>query len=226
MKDNNFVILCPTTNLGDMKLKKASIFITLLTVLAFSSSLTAHANTSSNESRKIFDYTYNLVFGPQGSSLSYNVNIIGIMNVSGSIWHKNKKKRYSESRYMSWNDGQKEYYVDNKKKTVSLYIAGTRKSERYGNNFTFHPDDYTYSHKETQTTYELTIDARKEVSGIKHMIAIIDKRTHAPKYLKIKVLWFWTTVSITNFRSGISDDVFIFPSEKFKSYTFIDRRKD
>ena len=214
-----------TFNQGDMKLKKASIFLVLLSVLTLSSSWTTRPSTSSNESRKIFDYTYNLVFGPQGSSLSYDVNIIGIMKVSGSIWHKNKKKRYAESRYMSWNDGKNEYYVDNKKKTVSLYTAGTRKSDRYSSSFTFFPDDYTYSHKELKTTYELTIDARKDVSGIKHMKAIIDKRTRAPKYLKIKVLWFWTTVNITNFHSGVSDDVFNFPSEKFKSYTFIDERK-
>lgn len=207
-----------------MKSKKATSFLILLTVLTLSSSWTTRRSMSSNESRKIFDYTYNLVFGPQGSSLSYDVNIIGILKVNGSVWHKKNKKRFAESRYMGWNDGQKEYYVDTKKKTVTLYTSGKRKSERYGNNFTFNAEDYNYSHKETKTTYELTIDARKDVSGIKHMKAIIDKRTRAPKYLKIKVLWFWTTVNITNFHSGVSDDVFNFPSEKFKSYTFKDER--
>lgn len=208
-----------------MKSKQIHLFLILLTILIVSSAWTTKRSSGSNESRKIFDYTYNLVFGPQGSSLTYDVNIIGILKANGSVWYKKNKKKYTESRYMSWNDGQKEYFVDNKKKTVTLNTSGKRKSDRYGNKFTFNADDYNYSHEETKTTYVLNIDAKKDVSGIKHLKAIIDKRTRAPKYLKIKVLWFWTTVNITNFHSGgISDDVFKFPSEKFKSYKLIDER--
>lgn len=207
-----------------MRLKKAFLFLTFALLVVFSISWKSERVENSDESRKIFDYTYNLVFGPQGSSLSYNVDIIGVMKVDGSIWYKDKKRKFVESRYMSWNDGKNEYWVDKKKKTVSLYRSGERKSN-HSSKFSFNASDYNYSHKETKTTYELTLEARKEVKGIKHLKAIIDKRTRAPKYLKIKVLWFWTTVNITNFHSGgISDDIFKFPADKYKSYKMIDER--
>lgn len=208
-----------------MKTRKILLCLSLSTILLLCGSFTEGSSYNNEESRKIFDYTYNMVFGPQGSSLSYNVNIIGVLKVDGSIWYKDKKRKFVESRYKGWNDGTKEYWVDTKKKTVTLYTPGKRKKERYESKFSFNADDYNYSHKETKTTYEVILDARREVKGIKHLKAIIDKRTRAPKYLKIKVLWFWTTVNISNFRSGgISDDVFRFPAEQYKSYQVIDER--
>lgn len=205
--------------------RKILLCLSLSIMLVLCGSFTVDSSSNNNESRKIFDYTYNMVFGPQGSSLSYNVNIIGVLKVDGSIWYKDKKRKFVESRYKSWNDGTKEYWVDTKKKTVTLYTPGKRKKERYESKFSFNADDYNYSHKETKTTYEVILDARREVKGIKHLKAIIDKRTRAPKYLKIKVLWFWTTVNISNFRSGgISDDVFRFPAEQYKTYQVIDER--
>ena len=38
--------------------------------------------------------------------------------------------------------------------------------------------------------------------------------------LKIKLLWFWTKVSITNYKTGKLDDkIFIFPKEKYKDFS-------
>ena len=56
-------------------------------------------STNAAEARKMFDSTYNMVFGEQGSTLHYNVNIIGILKVDGTIWYKGKKSRFVESRY-------------------------------------------------------------------------------------------------------------------------------
>jgi hypothetical protein len=40
------------------------------------------------------------------------------------------------------------------------------------------------------------------------------------------VAFFWTTIRISNFKSGgITDDVFVFPREKYKNdYKFVDKR--
>ena len=41
--------------------------------------------------KELFNKVYNLVFGPQGSALSYKVNIIGIYKTEGNIVYKGKK---------------------------------------------------------------------------------------------------------------------------------------
>ena len=199
---------------------------TIVTLLAMllSINLWGKGDANANEARKIFDHTYNMVCGPQGSTLHYNVSIIGIMNVEGTIWYKGPKSKFVESRHLRWNNGKKEYWVDRKKKTVTLYNSG-ESHDKYMSKFSFNANDYNYSCQEKKNTYEITLDAKKDVKGIKHLKAIIDKKTRVPQYLKIKVLWFWTTVNISNFRSGnISDNTFEFPSEKYKDYKMIDKR--
>ena len=41
--------------------------------------------TNEQQARQIFDKAYNQVFGPQGSTLHYDVNIIGIYKTNGTI---------------------------------------------------------------------------------------------------------------------------------------------
>ncbi len=195
-----------------------------LALMMFASSAMG-ANDNATMARKLFDRTYNMVFGPQGSTLHYYVNLVGIMKINGTIWYKGKKSRFEESRYLSWNDGEKDYWVDQKKKVVTLYDADSAKKDKYSSKFTFNADDYNYSLSDSDEGFVVTLDARKNVKGIKHLKAIIHKKTLAPINLKIKVLWFWTTVRISQFRSGnISDDLFVFPAEKYKSYSFVDQR--
>ena len=199
----------------------------LFLLFAITASLSATADDTSNavQARKLFDHTYNMVFGEQGSTLHYSVNLIGIMKVSGTIWYKGKKSRFAESRYLSWCDGVKDFWVDEKKKTVTLYDANSEKKDKYGSKFKFKPNDYEYSWENSSEGYVIHLNAHKGVKGIKHVKAIIDKKTRAPLFLKIKVLWFWTTVKISNFKSGnISDETFVFPVDKYGKYSFYDER--
>ena len=178
--------------------------------------------SNSQTARQIFNKTYNMVFGSQGSTLHYDVNIIGVLKTNGTIWYKGKKSKFVENRYLSWNNGIDDYWVDLRKKTVTHYNAKTGRSDKYMSKFTFNAEDYNYSlEKATSTEYIIVLTARKDVKGIKHLKAVIDRKTYAPKSLKIKVLWFWTTVQISNFKSGgISDDIFVFPKSKYKDYKY------
>ena len=89
----------------------------------------------------------------------------------------------------------------------------------------FNADDYNYSWENSEEGYVINLDARRSVKGIKHVKAIIDKKTRAPLSLKIKLLWFWTTVKISRFKSGnISDATFVFPASKYMDYRFYDER--
>ena len=204
---------------------KTRLFSILL-FLTFSLTGFSRDIANASQARKMFDNTYNMVFGEQGSTLHYNVNIVGILKVDGTIWYKGKKSRFVESRYLSWNDGVKDYWVDQKKKTVTLFDAGSERKDKYSSKFEFHPNDYDYSWEDSKEGYVINMDAHKRTKGIKHIKAIIDKKTKAPISLKIKLLWFWTTVKISRFQSGnINDNVFTFPASKYKEYKFIDERK-
>ena len=205
-----------------MRMKYLSMLVLSLLI---SLSTSGKESTNAQQARKLFDHTYNMVYGEQGSTLHYNVNIIGILKVDGTIWYKGKKSRFAESRYLSWNDGVKDYWVDLKKKTVTLYDADSPKKDKYSSKFTFNADDYNYSWENSNEGYVINLDARRSVKGIKHVKAIIDKKTRAPLSLKIKLLWFWTTVKISNFKSGnISDNIFVFPFSKYMAYDFYDER--
>lgn len=197
--------------------------LTLLLCLFLPMEVWSQSAQNQKEARQIFDIVYNKVYGPQGSTLHYDVNIVGILKTNGTIWFKGKKSRFQEDRYLSWNNGVKDYWVDMKKKTVTEYDANAPRSDKYMSKFSFNVNDYTYSvDKSNRYYYVITLEAKKEVKGIKHLKAIVEKDTYVPKSLKIKVLWFWTTVKITNFQSGgISDNIFIFPKDKYKSYQFL-----
>lgn len=194
-------------------------------IICFDSLASGKGTDNSVQARKMFDYSYNLVFGPQGSTLHYNVNIIGILKAEGTIWYKGKKSKFIEPRYNSWNNGITEYWVDKKKKTVTVYDSDSPNKDSYLSKFTFFPDDYKYSLFENDEGYIIVLDAIRKVKGVQHLKAIVDKKTFIPKSLKIKVLWFWTTVRISKFKSGnIKDDIFIYPSSSYNQYKLYDKR--
>lgn len=200
-------------------------YITLLLLISFIFTSSAKNTTNSQQARQLFDKTYNLVFGPQGSSLHYFVNIVGIYKTEGDICYKGNKSKFEEARYSSWNDGTTFYKVDKKKKTVELYDPNSLDRDKYASKFTFVPDNYTYSLSTSDTESIITINAKKGVDGIKHVKAVIEKKSGNPKSLRIKLLWFWTNIKISNFHSGnINNNVFIFPKARFKDYSFSDKR--
>ena len=71
----------------------------------------------------------------------------------------------------------------------------------------------------------MSLDAKEGVKGIKHIKAIIDKKTRAPRSLRLKFGIIWVTVKITHFKSGgISASTFAFPKHRYHNYKVIDNR--
>lgn len=198
-----------------------------LIALLASCGIRAQETPNSRQARRFFDHTYQMVFGPQGSTLHYAVNLIGIYKTEGTIWYKGTKSCFEEARYSSWCDGRTFYRADAKKHTVEIHNPYSEKRDQYMSKFKFDADNYTYHISDGKEGYEITLRAKSGVKGIKQVKAIIDRRTRAPLTLKIKLAFFWTTVRISNFRSGhIDDAVFTFPRNRFLSYRFIDKRPD
>ena len=188
------------------------------------------AQTTANErqARRIFNQAYNQVFGEQGASLHYDVNIIGIYKTKGDITFKGKKQKFVDEKVNTWNDGTTAYMAFRKKKEVHIHAANSDKKDKYSGKFKFDLEDFDYSIAEDGGHFLITLKQKKKAKGtVKIVKAWITKKGYEPVRLRVKVAFFWTTVTIDNFRSGgISDDVFVFPRQQYKNWTFIDKRND
>ncbi len=200
--------------------------LTLIIICTHALLLMAQETPNEKQARRIFNIAYNQVFGEQGASLTYDVNIIGIYRTQGTIWFKGNKQKFVDERVNTWNDGKTAYMAYRKKKTVEVHAANSDKKDKYSSKFKFQPDDFTYHISKEKDALLLTLKQKKKAKGsIKEVKAWVDQKTFAPKRLRIKVAFVWTTVNISNFRSGgITDDLFVFPREKFKGWKFVDKR--
>ena len=177
---------------------------------------------------ELFNKVYNLVFGPQGSALSYKVNIIGLYKTEGNIVYKGKKLHYAEERYMAWEDGITAYMVDKKKKMVNIYRFDDDNKDKYLSKFKYDVNNFDYSYVTEGNYYLVTAKVKNpSLFGIRSVTARVRKDNLYPVSLTIKLALLRTTVQISNFRSGkIADSNFVFPKEKFKDYEFIDHRNE
>ena len=200
--------------------------VLILLCLLFPMGLQAQESPNARQARRMFDQAYNMVFGPEGSQLHYAVNIIGIYKTEGTIWNKGKKSKFTDEKYIAWNDDVTYYRLERKKKTVTIYDAHSEKRDNYATKFKFIPDNYNYSIKnDPEKGYYITLKAKKGVKGIKEARVLLDHHTHHPINVRVKVGIFHTTIKITNFKvGGIPDDLFTFPHSQYKDYKFVDKR--
>ncbi len=205
-----------------MKRTFSALILTLVvTLTAF-----AQQTYTPQQARRLFDEKYDLVFGPEGCTLHYAVNIIGIFKTEGTIWYKGQKSKFIDEKFIAWNDGTTYTRVERKKREVVIYGANDEARDKYASKFTFEPDNYNYAAQEENGQLVITLKAKKGVKGIKEAQCYINKQTGYPEALRIKVFIFSTTIKITDFRhGGISDDLFTFPRSLYADYTYIDNRK-
>ena len=199
------------------------MFMSLLMVLC---SVQAEDTPNSRQARRIFNSAYQQVFGEQGATLHYDVNIIGIYKTNGTIWYKGKKSKFEDAKMNSWNDGVTVYTVKKKKKKeVEIHSAKNNKSDKYSSKFKFEPENFDYSIAEQPEGLMITLHAKKGKKGIKEVHALVKRKTYEPISVRIKIAFVWTTIRISNFRSGgITDEMLRFPKEKYKDYEFVDKR--
>lgn len=177
--------------------------------------------------KELFNKVYNLVFGSQGSTLSYNVNIIGLYKTQGTIVYKGKKIHYREKRFMAWEDGITAYMVDKDKQEVNIYNYDDDKKDKYLSKFKYDVNNFDFSYTTEGDYYLITAKLKHPTFlGVKSVTARVYKSNLYPVSMTIKLAFFKTTVQINNFRSGrIADSNFVFPREQFKDYKFTDYRK-
>jgi len=207
-----------------MKKKIVLILTMLLSVLIIGAQ---NESPNAKQARRIMNTAYDRVFGPQGSTLTYHVNIIGLYKTQGTIWFKEKKQRFSDERVDTWNDGKTAFMAYRKKKTVEIHHANSEKKDKYSGRFKFSLDDFNYSVATDPEGLMITMKQKKNAKGtIKEVRALLAQRTYAPIRLRLKVAFFWTTITVSDFHSGdIDDRIFVFPKEKYASgWKFVDKR--
>lgn len=178
------------------------------------------------QARKMFDQVYDMVFGPQGSSLHYSVNIIGLFKTEGTIWYKGKKSKFVDEKYDAYSDGVTYWRAERKKQEVLVYSMNDPSRDKYATKFKFSPDNYQYSISRDDKAYWITLKAKRGVKGIKEARVQLDLHTRYPQAIRVKLGIFHTTVKITNFKTGgISDQIFVFDKHRYPGYTIVDKRK-
>ena len=204
---------------------RKKIVLMVLMLMAVLCSVHAEETPNSRQARRIFNQAYQQVFGEQGATLHYDVNITGIYKTNGTIWYKGKKSKFQDGKMRSWNDGKRVLIVRNKKKEVEVHDAKSNKSDKYTSKFKFEPENFDYSVAEDPEGLMLTLKAKKGRKGIKEVHALVERRTYNPIRVRIKIAFIWTTIKISDFQSGgITDDMLRFPMEKYKDYVFVDKR--
>lgn len=195
----------------------------LLTVLC---SVHAEETPNSRQARRIFNQAYQQVFGEQGATLHYDVNITGLYKTSGTIWYKGRKSKFEDAKMKSWNDGQVVYIIKKrKKKEVEIHDAKNNKSDKYSSKFKFVPENFDYSVSEDPEGLMLTLKAKKGKKGIKEVRALVERKTYNPISVRVKISFIWTTIKISDFKSGdITDAVLRFPREDYRGYKYVDKR--
>ncbi|MBO7581356.1 MAG: hypothetical protein J6T38_07570 [Bacteroidaceae bacterium] len=203
---------------------KTRLILGLMLVLSVLG-MQAQENANTRQARKMFDEVYGKVYGAQGASLHYKVNVASLYKTEGTIWYKGKKSKYSSKSSKSWNDGVTAYVVREDKKRVEIYKGDDPNQSRFGDDFKFEPENYTYHIANDPKGYLLTLHVKKGMKGMKEIRALLDKKTHDPLQLRIKVAFIWANVDISNFKpGGITDATFTFPRSEYKDYEFVDKR--
>lgn len=200
--------------------------LALLTLAATPARAKRQTEGNAREAKELFTRVYEKVFGPEGSSLSYAVNIIGLYKTEGDIVYKAKKLRYQESRYAAWEDGVTAYMVDKKKRTVNIHRADDDSKDEYLSKFKYDVNNFKFSYTTEGDYYILKADLKDaNFFGIREVQGRILRSDLRPVSVTIKLAFLRTTVKISNFRSGgVDDKCFVFPRAQFKDYTFIDHR--
>ena len=201
------------------------ILLVVVMLLSALTSVQAEDNPNARQARRIFNQAYQQVFGEQGATLRYDVNIIGIYKTYGTIWYKGKKSKFVDAKMNSWNDGVTVYTIKKKKKEVEIHSAKNNKSDKYSSKFKFEPENFDYSIANHEQGLMLTLKAKKGAKGIKEIQALVKRQSYEPISLRIKIAFVWTTINISNFKSGgITDEMLRFPAEIYKDYKFVDKR--
>lgn len=200
------------------------IFLCLLFLFSITPAC-AQETPNSRQARSMFNKAYNKVFNSKGCSFRYDINLLSIYKTNGQIWLNGERSHFVEKRYRGWSDGETIWMVDTKKKKVEIHKAKSDKTGMRTDDFTFNPDDYSYHVEHHGNGYLLTVKALKKKNAKIKQAKIYLAHDYTPPSLQLKVLFFWTKITVSDFSTEIpSDQILRFPAKQYKDYKTEDTR--
>ena len=189
---------------------------------------TAHAQETPNarQAKRVFQTAWNHIFGPEGATFHYKINIMHLYKEEGTSWNKGDKAKSEYKNSKMWNNGTTKYILREKKGIVEIHDPKVNKKDEKLQMFKFDPDSYIYNIAQDPEGLKVTLLARPGAKvKMKKVVALLDPKTYYPKRLRIKVSIFWATITFSNFKAGgLSDDIFEFPMEQYRNYKMVDER--
>ena len=192
---------------------------------------TAHADDTPNarQAKRVFQTAWNNIFGPEGVTFHYKINILGLYKEEGTSWNKGDMARSVYKGSKMWNDGNVKYIVREKKRIVEIHDPKVNKKDEKLQMFKFDADSYDYAiAKDPNGTDALlvTLQAKRNTKvKMKKIQVLLTPGNYYPIRLRIKVSIFWANIYFSDFQAGgIDNSTFVFPRQNFASYKFVDER--
>ena len=186
----------------------------------------AQDTPNSRQAKRVFTTAWDHFFGPEGVTFHYKIDILHLYKEEGTSWNKGDMAKSEYKGSKMWNDGTTKYILREKKGYVEIHDPKVNKADEKLQMFKFEPDSYEYYIAKDPEGLKVTLLAKPKAKvKMKKIIALLEPGTYYPIRLRIKVSIFWATITFSNFKAGdISDDIFVFPKEKYKDYQFKDLR--
>jgi len=184
---------------------------------------------NARQAKRVFNTAWNQIFGPEGVTFHYKIDILHLYKEEGTSWNKGDKAKSVYKGSKMWNNGEVKYILREKKKIVEVHDPKVNKKDQKLQMFKFDADSYNYSIAKDPDGSDGLLVTLKAKSGakvkMKKVQALLSPGTYYPRRLRIKVSIFWANITFSNFQAGgIDDSIFEFPSEQYKDYKIVDER--
>ncbi len=200
--------------------------IALFCCLMLSLTAMSQGTPNARQAKRVFQTAWNKIFGPEGATFHYKIDILHLYKEEGTSWNKGDKAKSVYKNSKMWNDGNVKYILREKKGIVEVHDPKVNKKDEKLQMFKFDPDSYEYFIAKDPEGLKVTLLAKSGAKvKMKKVIALLEPGTYYPKRLRIKVSIFWATITFSDFQAGnLSDDIFVFPKEKYRNYKIVDER--
>ncbi len=181
--------------------------------------------STAQTARQVLDRAAAVVTAKQGAKASFTIKGTQL-NTTGTIAIKGRKFQATTPQATVWFDGKTQWTYVNKNDEVNITTPSAQQVNAI-NPYTFiyiYKDGYASSLVSGKANYEVHLTTTKQ-KAISEMYLLIDKKSYAPKQIRMKQKNGWTTIDISNFKqTALADGIFRFNTKDFPTAEVIDLR--
>lgn len=204
------------------------LFFSLVTLaMSVVLALSANAQNTSTQARKILEKTSRVIGRPGGISASFSMQHPTNGTINGTIAVKGNKFNARTSQAIVWFNGKTQWTYLKKNDEVNV-TNPTLAQQQMMNPYTFiniYKKGYTLSSKNVGANIEVHLVAQTNKQSIQEMYVTINNKTFTPSKIKMKHGGKWYNITIGAISSkNQPNSLFSFNSREFPSAEVIDLR--